>query len=73
MLGFAHTLGEFGVVLMIGGSIAGETRVASVALYEHVEAGDYASAQRLALVLVVLSLVLLWAVFRWQKKARGPL
>ena len=73
VLGFAHTLGEFGVVLMIGGSIAGETRVASVALYEHVEAGDYASAQRLALVLVVLSLVLLWAVFRWQKKARGPL
>ena len=48
ILGIAHTLGEFGVVLMIGGSLAGETRVASVALYEHVEAGDYANAHRLA-------------------------
>ena len=69
MLGFAHTLGEFGVVLMIGGSLAGQTRVASVALYEHVEAGDYASAHRLAAVLMVISVVLLWALFRWQRRA----
>lgn len=68
ILGIAHTLGEFGVVLMIGGSLAGETRVASVALYEHVEAGDYASAHRLAAVLLVVSVVMLWALFRWQRK-----
>ncbi len=68
MLGFAHTLGEFGVVLMIGGSLPGETRVASVALYEHVEAGDYANAHRLALVLLVASLLMLWGLFRWQRQ-----
>ena len=68
VLGFAHTLGEFGVVLMIGGSLAGETRVASVALYEHVEAGDYANAHRLAAVLLVASVLMLWALFRWQRK-----
>ncbi|MFC6330952.1 molybdate ABC transporter permease subunit, partial [Alloalcanivorax gelatiniphagus] len=68
VLGFAHTLGEFGVVLMIGGSLAGETRVASVALYEHVEVGDYGQAHRLALVLVLMSLVLLWGLFRWQRR-----
>ncbi|EKF72962.1 molybdate ABC transporter permease [Alcanivorax hongdengensis A-11-3] len=68
MLGFAHTLGEFGVVLMIGGSLPGETRVASVALYEHVEAGDYANGHRLALVLVAMSVVMLWALFRWQRR-----
>ena len=68
ILGIAHTLGEFGVVLMIGGSLAGETRVASVALYEHVEAGDYAHAHRLAGVLLVMSVMMLWALFRWQRK-----
>lgn len=68
VLGFAHTLGEFGVVLMIGGSLAGETRVASVALYEHVEVGDYAQAHHLALVLVVLSVLMLWGLFRWQRR-----
>lgn len=72
VLGFAHTLGEFGVVLMIGGSLAGQTRVASVALYEHVEAGDYASANHLAMVLVVLSLLMLWVVFRWQRGQGKP-
>lgn len=68
VLGFAHTLGEFGVVLMIGGSLPGETRVASVALYEHVEAGDYGNAHRLAGVLLVVSLLLLWWLFRWQRR-----
>ncbi|MCG8393372.1 MAG: molybdate ABC transporter permease subunit [Pseudomonadales bacterium] len=70
ILGFAHTIGEFGVVLMIGGSLAGQTRVASVALYEHVEAGDYASAHRLAMALLVLSVVMLWALFRWQRRSQ---
>jgi molybdate transport system permease protein len=63
-LGFAHTVGEFGVVLMIGGNIPGETQVLSIALYDHVEAMDYASAHRLALVLVAFSLVLLFALYR---------
>lgn len=71
MLGFAHTLGEFGVVLMIGGSLPGETRVAAVALYEHVEAGDYSSAHRLAMVLLVASLLMLWGLFRWQRRRAG--
>ena len=67
VLGFAHTVGEFGVVLMIGGNIPGQTRVVSVAIYEHVEALEYASAHRLAAVLVgfaLLVLVVLYAVNR---------
>ena len=67
VLGFAHTVGEFGVVLMIGGNIPGQTRVMSVAIYEHVEALEYASAHRLSAVLVgfaLLVLVVLYAVNR---------
>jgi molybdate transport system permease protein len=61
VLGFAHTVGEFGIVLMIGGNIPGETRVLSVALYDHVEAMDYARAHGLAAGMVVFSFaVLLW-------------
>jgi molybdate transport system permease protein len=63
-LGFAHTVGEFGVVLMIGGNIPGETQVLSIALYDHVEAMDYASAHRLALGLVGFSLLLLFLLYR---------
>ncbi len=59
VLGFAHTVGEFGVVLMIGGNIPGQTRVLSVALFEQVEAADFASAHRLAAGLVVFALVVL--------------
>ena len=55
VLGFAHTLGEFGVVLMIGGNIPGATQVLSVQLYEHVEALDYGSAHRLAAIMLLLS------------------
>ena len=68
VLGFAHTLGEFGVVLMIGGNIPGRTRVLSVALYDHVEALDYARAHRLAGVLLALSFCLLVAVFALRRK-----
>ncbi|MEM6819685.1 MAG: molybdate ABC transporter permease subunit [Pseudomonadota bacterium] len=64
VLGFAHTVGEFGVVLMIGGNIPGETRVASVQIYDHVEALDYAGAHQLSLILVVFSLVILTLVYR---------
>ena len=59
---FAHTVGEFGVVLMIGGNLPGQTRVAAVQLYDHVEALDYAQAHRLAAVLLVFSFLVLLTV-----------
>lgn len=62
-LGFAHTVGEFGVVLMIGGNIPGETRVLSIALFDHVEAFDYASAHILSGGLLIASMVLLSFVY----------
>jgi molybdate transport system permease protein len=63
VLGFAHTVGEFGVVLMIGGNIPGETRVLSVAIYDHVEAGEFAEAHRLAAGMVVFALVVLVTLY----------
>ena len=75
VLGFAHTVGEFGVVLMIGGNIPGQTRVLSVAIYEHVEALEYASAHRLSALLVgfaLLVLVALYAANRPPRSAAGP-
>lgn len=71
-LGFAHTIGEFGVVLMIGGNIPGETRVASIALYDHVEALDFAGAHRLALTLLCLSLILLFFTYLLRRRRNGP-
>ncbi len=58
-LSFAHTVGEFGVVLMIGGNIPGETRVLSIALFDHVESFQYANAHYISLGLVIFSLVFL--------------
>ncbi|MDE2371380.1 MAG: molybdate ABC transporter permease subunit [Burkholderiales bacterium] len=69
VLGFAHTVGEFGVVLMIGGNIPGRTRVLSVALYDHVEALEYGDAHRLAATLVVFALVVLVALYRLNPRA----
>ncbi len=63
VLGFAHTIGEFGVVLMIGGNIPGETQVASIAIYEHVESLAFGQAHQLSLVLLGFSFVLLAAVY----------
>jgi molybdate transport system permease protein len=63
VLGFAHTVGEFGVVLMIGGNIPGETRVMSVALYDHVEAAEFADAHRLAAGMVAFALVVLVTLY----------
>jgi molybdate transport system permease protein len=63
-LGFAHTVGEFGVVLMIGGNIPGETRVLSIALYDQVESLQFAEAHRLAGGLMLFSLVLLFVLYR---------
>ena len=73
VLGFAHTVGEFGVVLMIGGNIPGQTRVLSVALFEHVEAGDLASAHRLAAGMVLMALAVLWLLYRWQGRTGNAL
>ncbi|WP_308366172.1 MULTISPECIES: molybdate ABC transporter permease subunit [unclassified Microbulbifer] len=70
---FAHTLGEFGVVLMIGGAIPGETQVVSVALYQHVENLDYGGAHRLALVLLLLSVLLLLLGRYWGGRLSGVL
>jgi molybdate transport system permease protein len=63
VLGFAHTVGEFGVVLMIGGNIAGQTRVLSVAIFEHVEAAEFAEAHRLAAGMVVFALGVLVTLY----------
>jgi len=62
-LGFAHTLGEFGVVLMIGGSIPGETRVVSIAIYDYVETLSYGEAHLLAAILLAFSFFVLLSVF----------
>lgn len=58
-LGFAHTIGEFGVVLMIGGNIPGETQVISLALYDHVESLNYAQAHAVSGMLILLSMIIL--------------
>ena len=63
VLGFAHTVGEFGVVLMIGGNIPGVTRVLSVAIYGHVEALEFESAHRLAAGMVVFAMAVLVALY----------
>ena len=63
VLGFAHTVGEFGVVLMVGGNIPDKTRVLSVALYDHVEAMEFAAAHRLAGGMVVFALLVLVALY----------
>ena len=71
VLGFVHTVGEFGVVLMIGGSIPGQTRVVSVQIYDHVEAFDYAQAHGLAGVLLLFSFAALLALYTFNPRARG--
>jgi len=70
VLGFAHTIGEFGVVLMIGGNIPGQTQVLSIAIYDHVESLDYTSAHLLSGGLLVLSFILLAAVYASNKRFR---
>jgi molybdate transport system permease protein len=71
VLSFAHTLGEFGVVLMVGGNIPGETRVVSIAIYDQVESLNYAAAHRLSALLLIVAFVALFAMFlvnrRWRR------
>ncbi|WP_228283472.1 molybdate ABC transporter permease subunit [Arcobacter sp. FWKO B] len=68
VISFAHTVGEFGVVLMMGGNIAGETRVASIAIYDEVEALNYSLANQYALTLFVISFVILLFVYMVNKQ-----
>ncbi|MBK9218734.1 MAG: molybdate ABC transporter permease subunit [Uliginosibacterium sp.] len=70
VLGFAHTVGEFGVVLMIGGNIPGATRVISVQIYDHVEALEYAQAHWLAAGMVAFSFVVLFLLYTLNPDAR---
>ena len=71
VLGFAHTVGEFGVVLMIGGSIPGRTRVLSVAIYDHVEAGEFGDAHRLAAGMVAFALAVLVTLYAVNRPPRA--
>jgi molybdate transport system permease protein len=66
ILTFAHTVGEFGVVLMIGGNLPGVTRVASVQIYDHVEALEYTQAHHLAAVMLIFSFLVLLTLYAWR-------
>ena len=68
ILGFAHTIGEFGVVLMVGGNIPGVTRVISVQIYDHVEAMEYDQAHGLSLAMVIFSFVVLTVVYSFNHR-----
>ncbi|HJN94337.1 MAG: molybdate ABC transporter permease subunit [Gammaproteobacteria bacterium] len=71
VLGFAHTVGEFGVVLMIGGNIPGQTRVVSVQIYDHVEALDYGQAHWLAAAMLLFSFLVLLLVYGARGKSQA--
>jgi molybdate transport system permease protein len=70
ILGFAHTVGEFGVVLMIGGNIPGKTQVVSMAIYNHVEGMEYANAHVLAGILLVFSFVVLLSLYTLNRSGK---
>ncbi|MCX5876697.1 MAG: molybdate ABC transporter permease subunit [Deltaproteobacteria bacterium] len=70
ILTFAHTVGEFGVVLMIGGNLPGITRVASVQIYDHVEALEYGQAHQLAAVMVFFSFLVLLVLYAWRPQTQ---
>lgn len=70
VLGFAHTVGEFGVVLMIGGNIPGRTRTLSVAIYDHVEAAEFEAAHRLAGGMVLFSMLVLLTLYFLNRPSR---
>jgi len=72
VLSFAHTLGEFGVVLMVGGNLAGITRTVSIDIYDRVQALDYAGAHQTALFLLVVSFVVLSLVYAVNRRIWSP-
>jgi molybdate transport system permease protein len=71
ILGFAHTVGEFGVILMIGGNIPGETQVISVLIYEHVESLQYAQAHSLSAAMIIFSFVVLLLLYGFNQKQKS--
>nr|VFJ88855.1 MAG: molybdate transport system permease protein [Candidatus Kentron sp. LFY] len=73
VLGFAHTVGEFGVILMIGGNIPGETRVLSIAIYDHVESLEWSQAHWLSGGMLVFSFLVVLAMYLSEKRLRGHL
>ena len=70
VMAFTHTVGEFGVVLMIGGNRAGVTRVASVAIYDHVDALEYTQAHRMSGILLAFSFIVLLSLHLWRRHRR---
>jgi molybdate transport system permease protein len=72
VLSFAHTLGEFGVVLMVGGNLAGVTRTVSIDIYDHVQSLEYGEANRMALVLLVISFAVLSFVYAVNRRVWTP-
>jgi len=72
VLSFAHTLGEFGVVLMVGGNLAGITRTVSIDIYDHVQSLEYGEANRLALLLLAISFAVLSVVYAVNRRVWTP-
>lgn len=73
LISFAHTIGEFGVVLMIGGSVSGETKVISIAIYEQVEALNYEGAHMMSMILVVIGMIMVTLIASNTNKLNRPL
>ena len=71
IMGFAHTVGEFGIILMIGGNIPGRTQVVSIALYNHVEALEYQQAHQLSLALLAFSFIVLCLLHALKRTSRS--
>ncbi len=71
VLGFAHTLGEFGVVLMVGGNIPGETRVVSIAIYDHVETLEYGQAHKLSAILLSVAFITMLLMYVINHRLKG--
>jgi molybdate transport system permease protein len=72
VLSFAHTLGEFGVALMVGGNLAGVTRTGSIDIYDHVQSLEYGAANRMALILLTISFAVLSVVYAVNRRAWTP-
>jgi molybdate transport system permease protein len=72
VLSFAHTLGEFGVVLMVGGNIPGVTRTVSIDIYDHVQSLDYAAANRMAIALLLISFTVLSTIYAMNRRVWSP-
>jgi molybdate transport system permease protein len=72
VLSFAHTLGEFGVVLMVGGNIPGATRTVSIDIYDHVQSLDYSAANHMAIALLLISFAVLSTIYAVNRRVWSP-